>query len=71
MRDPKRIEPILAAIRQLWLTNPDLRLCQLVHNAVAAADPRWHGKDQFHVEDNVVLDGLKKLSEGTQEDATW
>ncbi len=32
MRDPKRIERILGKLRQLWLSNPDQRLGQLVEN---------------------------------------
>ena len=34
MRDPKRIEPILSLIREIWTKHPDLRLTQLIMNAL-------------------------------------
>lgn len=30
MRDPKRIEPFLEKIEQLWTSNPDFRFGQLI-----------------------------------------
>lgn len=53
MRDPKRIPVILEAIRVVWQANPDLRLTQLIVNALDARP-----NDIFYVEDDVLLDGL-------------
>ena len=35
MRNPNRIEPLLSLIRNIWTANPDLRLMQLLINAVS------------------------------------
>jgi hypothetical protein len=39
MRDPNRIPDILSKIEKLWLNHPDLRLMQLLINAVRPEDP--------------------------------
>jgi uncharacterized protein YihD (DUF1040 family) len=36
MRDPERIDEVLAQVRRAWMANPDLRLTQLVFNAARA-----------------------------------
>ena len=46
MRDPKRIERILARIRYIWTTHPDLRLTQLIMNVLNM------NEDPYHVEDD-------------------
>jgi uncharacterized protein YihD (DUF1040 family) len=38
MRELKRIEPILALIQQIWKEDPELRLCQLLLNAIRPHD---------------------------------
>jgi uncharacterized protein YihD (DUF1040 family) len=53
MRDPKRIDKVLNIIRMFWKQEPDLRLMQLLMNALGPGDP-------FHVEDDVLV---KKLDE--------
>jgi hypothetical protein len=54
MRDPERIEPILQTIREIWYMCPDLRLPQLIMNALSiAADP-------YHVEDDHLFQKLKE-----------
>ena len=55
MRDPKRIERILATLRRVWEQDPDLRLGQLV---VIATRPQQPCPEVFHVEDDVLLEGL-------------
>jgi hypothetical protein len=55
MRDPKRIEVVLDALREIWLHNPDLRLGQIVVNAIRPTDPC---PQIFNAEDDVLLDGL-------------
>lgn len=54
MRDPKRIKPLLKALEEVWLANPDLRLGQMI--ASAANDP-------FYIEDKILIDKIKKLFE--------
>lgn len=54
MRDINRIQPTLEAIKELWLENPDLRLCQLL--AWVAEE-----KDPFYVEDNIIIEKCKKI----------
>jgi hypothetical protein len=47
-RDAKRIPKILAALGELWLANPDLRLGQIMGNAAIT----------FYTEDDKALTGL-------------
>lgn len=58
MRDPKRIDPIIDALRNTWKEHTDMRLCQLLHNIVSSVAPEMHAKDQFFVEDDIVQEGL-------------
>lgn len=71
MRDPKRIKEILGVIEQVWTKNPDLRLMQLLLNAVGVyyesdCNSRICGfniceiKDHYNTEDTIVLEKLKK-----------
>jgi hypothetical protein len=53
MRDPARIDRILDQIRYIWLEQPDLRLCQLIGNALPGAD------DKYFVEDDDLEAALK------------
>lgn len=48
MRDPKRIERMLSRIRRIWLTHPDLRLTQLIMNALQM------NEDPYNVEDDTL-----------------
>lgn len=52
-RNPERIDLILGEIRRIWNRQPDLRLGQLVSNAIP---PKYN--DVFLVEDDVLLVGL-------------
>lgn len=47
MRDPKRIDEVLAAVREVWEKEPDMRLGQLLW-ALAEGDP-------FYIEDHVLV----------------
>lgn len=66
MRDPARIDRILAKLRAYWKAYPDLRLAQIVVNATGK-----HGTsaDIFHTEDDVVEkqldDTLERLDHET------
>lgn len=55
MRDPKRIEPMLEAIRRIWTAYPDLRLTQLVVNAARTGVPC---PELFYLEDEEMLKRL-------------
>lgn len=44
MRDPQRIDRVLAKLRALWLTCPDLRLGQIVCNLTGPV-PTFHMED--------------------------
>lgn len=55
MRDPKRIEPVLQAVRTYWYEHPDLRLGQILC-ILAKGDP-------FYMEDDAVIEQLKNLSQ--------
>lgn len=52
MRDPKRIDNILNIIRLIWTDCSDMRLCQLIANAVG------HHRDIFYIEDEELLQSL-------------
>ena len=60
MRDPKRIDPMLAALKELWVKYPDMRLCQLMLAASGLRDP-------FYLEDDEFLTKLERM---VKEDAT-
>jgi hypothetical protein len=55
MRDPDRIEVMLDKLREVWLTDPDLRLGQII---VISTKPNNPCPEVFHVEDNKLLKGL-------------
>ena len=60
MSDLARIDDALAALRTVWAESPDLRVGQLLVNAVRPAEPCL---EIFYIEDDVLLDGLSKLRE--------
>jgi hypothetical protein len=51
MKDPKRIEPTLKAIREFWVQYPGLRFGQLVCILATVA-----GADTFFVEDDALAE---------------
>jgi uncharacterized protein YihD (DUF1040 family) len=60
MRDPNRIPKMIAALLAAWYRHPDLRLGQLVSSAAALSS---NTSDPFYVEDDKIIEGLKKLAE--------
>lgn len=60
MRDPSRIDEVLAALREAWLESPDLRLGQLIVNAIRPSNPC---PEIFYKEDDELLKGLKGYRE--------
>ena len=61
MRDPQRIEKIIGLIRKVWYKYPDLRLTQLIMNALKMAN------DPYYIEDDVLEKALKDYDELTEE----
>ena len=61
MRDSNRIDEILDYLRQQWKKNPDLRLGQIIENAVGTKG----GEHQciFGIEDDVMLQLLRNFFE--------
>lgn len=65
MRDPNRIKEILTVIEEIWTKAPDLRLMQLLLNAIKARQLSDSGMyittiDHYNTEDGVVLEKLKE-----------
>lgn len=58
MRDPKRIEKVLATIRDAWVTCPDLRLGQIMVNATPGPSDDVH-RPLFYLEDDVLEKRIK------------
>ena len=61
MRDPNRIEPMLSLIREIWYRAPDLRLTQLIMNALNM------NEDPYHVEDTKLKKALEEYKKSTEE----
>lgn len=64
MRDPARIDRVLAALRAEWLTQPDARLTQLVINAtgVRSEQGNYAFARLYQTEDEDVLRGLEAMA---------
>ncbi len=60
MRDPARIDDVLAAVRAAWAESPDLRLGQLIVNAVR---PTNSCPEVFYAEDHALVQGLRSFQE--------
>jgi hypothetical protein len=58
VRNPARIDGILAAIKAAWEKCPDLRLGQLVVNA---ASPKQPCPAVFHIEDQALVDKINAM----------
>jgi len=56
MRDPERIAPILELIKEIWEKCPDLRLTQLIMNALRL------NQDPYYIEDDDLLKALQKYN---------
>ena len=57
-RDPERIDPMIETLRKAWHKYPDLRLGPLVDACAAMAGGN---ADAFNIEDDRLLQGIKKL----------
>lgn len=56
MRPTTRIDPILVALRELWLRQPDQRLGQLLVNLANPASPC---PEVFHLDDDTMLSRIE------------
>jgi hypothetical protein len=65
-RDPGRIDQVLAVVRKVWGEFPDMRLGQLLVNAVRPAEPC---PEMFSVEDTVLARRLETLAKRLREAA--
>ncbi len=55
MRDPKRVEEVLDALRAYWQKCPDQRLGQILWNIT--------GRDPFYLEDDELIKRIKEKLE--------
>jgi uncharacterized protein YihD (DUF1040 family) len=55
MRDPKRIKRILTIVENIWEKNPDLRLTQLIMNALSMSS------DPYYIEDDDLEKALNNM----------
>ena len=60
MRDPHRITEVLTAIQRVREANPDLRLGQLLVNAINPSEPC---PGVFYIEDERLLEGLLRVEQ--------
>lgn len=58
MRDPQRIDVILNLIKGIWHRCPDLRLMQLLFNALPVLD----AGALYNIEDEDLVEKLKEYS---------
>ena len=61
MRDPGRIDGVLEAIRKVWVQSPDLRLGQLLVNAVRPTEPC---PNLFYMEEAELVKRLEGFDRG-------
>lgn len=64
MRDPSRMDKVLAAFKEIWKEAPDWRFMQLICNM-----QRSQGSDMFFVEDDVLIEYLQKETERAKSNA--
>jgi hypothetical protein len=64
MRDPARIDQVVMAVWEVWRQFPDMRLGQLIVNAVA---PREPCPEVFGMEDDQLVKRLRKLADRLNE----
>ena len=65
MRDPERIDDVLDIIRTYWKKHPDLRLTQIIGNALGEMSG-----EHYNLEDGELLDLLGAYAEH-QVDCDW
>lgn len=63
MRDPARIDPILAKLRAYWTARPDMRLGQITLNALRDGRGNINGAHAFNAEDAEFMTGLDAMEQ--------
>lgn len=58
MRDPERIQEILALINEIWQRNPDLRFNQLIYNLQYGYSKKNGGAGQVN---ELSIDGFERV----------
>lgn len=67
MRDPERIQEVLALVERMWRLYPDWRLGQLLENvATWAEQPLWELEEDALVEDALVAEIERHLAQTGQ-----
>ncbi len=61
MRDPERIEPIIASLHSIWAQVPDWRFGQLLSNLLHAMYEEGNGLDPFFMEDDRFIDLTNRI----------
>ena len=61
MRDPERIGPMLEVIKKIWEKYPDLRLGQLLCNAVPESLI-------YYIEDEALIGAIEKYYKNLEEE---
>jgi hypothetical protein len=60
MRDPERIDGVLAVVREVWQRYPDMRLGQLLVNAVQPSEPC---SELYSIEDSRLVRKLESVAQ--------
>lgn len=60
MRNEEHIDKVLSSLKDVWMKNSELRLCQLLYNILYEETQRSISKDIFYIEDETVLEILKR-----------
>jgi hypothetical protein len=61
MRDPERIEPIIACLRGIWEQVPDWRFGQLLSNLLHAMYEEANGLDPFFMDDDRFMELVNRI----------
>lgn len=61
MRNPERIESIIACLRGIWYQVPDWRFGQLLSNLLHAMYEEGNGLDPFFMEDDRFVDLVNRI----------
>jgi hypothetical protein len=64
MRDPARIDRILAQLREAWIQVPEWRLGQLILNVINSFEEQAHCPEIFALEDDTLERLLAATSSG-------
>lgn len=66
MRDPKRITDAMSTLSKIWKKYPDLRLGQLMSNALHMG-PNLDPANLFYIEDEKLIEMIKMFDKKVTE----